>query len=136
MTPFMQQVDEVLRESSGTSTITTVPSTLRTLGEGLHNQVELRAVAEQLVCEANTVLREHGLCLELDDTPSDGRLEFRVSCGHTRAWIVTDVTGRRARAHLDVWSEPSLQRELEGPGALAALLLGLIQAERSTAGRC
>jgi hypothetical protein len=131
MTPFMQQVDDVLSSDAADPLIETVPCTPRTLGEGLHNQVELRALAEQLVCEGNTLLRDAGMCLELIDTPDTGRLAFTLVCGRNRAWVVTDVVGRTARARLDAPILGAGEREIAGPEGLVGLLLGLITAERA-----
>lgn len=134
MTPFMQQVAESLEDAPAYPSIDTVPCLPRTLGEGLHNHVELRALAEQLVCEGNAVLRPHGLCLELIDTPDIGRLGFTLVCGRTRAWVVTDVVGRSARARLDAPILGCGEREIAGPEALAGLLISLIDAERAFRG--
>ena len=134
MTPFMQQVDDVLNERAPDAPVETVTSTRRTLGEGLHNQVELRALAEQLVCEGNAVLGEHGLALELVDTADTERLAFTLSCGRARAWVVTDVVGRSAQARLDAPTLGISEREIAGPESVAGLLLSLISAERSAAG--
>lgn len=132
MTPFMKAVDDVLSENAPDASVETVPCTPRTLGEGLHNQVELRALAEQLVCEGNAVLGAHGLLLELIDTPDTERLAFTLACGRNRAWLVTDVVGRTARARLDAPILGAGEREIAGPAALAGLLLSLIGAERAS----
>lgn len=131
MTPFMQQVDDVLNEIALDAPVETVTSERRTLGEGLHNQVELRALAEQLVCEGNAVLAEHGLSLQLVDTADTERLAFTLSCGRARAWVVTDVIGRSARARVDAPTLGVSDREIAGPSSLAGLLLSLIRAERA-----
>jgi hypothetical protein len=131
MTPFMQQVDDVLNENASDAPVETIVSTRRTLGEGLHNQVELRALAEQLVCEGNAVLGPHGLALELVDMADTERLAFTLSCGRARAWVVTDVIGRGAKARLDAPTLGVSEREIAGPDSLAGLLLSLIAAGRS-----
>ena len=131
MTPFMQPVDDVLNENASAVPVETVPCSPRTLGDGLHHQVELRALAEQLVCEGNAVLRAHDLSLELIDTPDTERLAFTLVCGRHRAWLVTDVVGRTARARLDAPILGAGEREIAGPEALTGLLLGLIRAEQS-----
>lgn len=131
MTPFMQQVDDVLNEIAPDAPVETVTSERRTLGQGLHNQVELRALAEQLVCEGNAVLAGHDLSLQLVDTADTERLAFTLSCGRARAWVVTDVIGRSARARLDAPTLGVSEREIAGPESLAGLLLSLIVAERA-----
>lgn len=134
MTPFMQQVDDVLNEKASDAPVETISSTRRSLGQGLHNQVELRALAEQLVCEGNAVLKEHGLTLRLVDNADTERLAFTLSCGRARAWVVTDVIGRSAKARLDAPTLGVSEREIAGPESLAGLLLSLITAERTAAG--
>ncbi len=134
MTPFMQQVDDVLNDRASDAPVETITSTRRGLGQGLHNQVELRALAEQLVCEGNAVLGEHGLSLELVDSADTERLAFTLSCGRARAWVVTDVIGRSAKARLDAPTLGVSEREIAGPESLAGLLLSLIVAERTAAG--
>lgn len=134
MTPFMQQVDDVLNERASDVPVDTIASARRTLGQGLHNQVELRALAEQLVSEGNTVLRGHGLALHLVDSADSERLAFTLSCGRARAWVATDVVGRSARARLDAPTLGVSEREIAGPESLAGLLLSLIAAERTSTG--
>lgn len=134
MTPFMQQVDDVLNENASDAPVETIASTRRTLGQGLHNQVELRALAEQLVCEGNAVLAEHGLSLQLVDSADTERLAFTLSCGRARAWVVTDVIGRSAKARLDAPTLGVSEREIAGPESLAGLLLSLVSAERAATG--
>jgi hypothetical protein len=131
MTPFMRQVDDVLSENASDAAIETIRSTRRSLGEGLHNQVLLRALAEQLVCEGNAVLGDHGLALQLVDIADTERLAFILACGGARAWVVADVLGRTAEARLDVPTFGITRREIAGPEALAGLLLSLIAAERA-----
>ena len=119
MTPFMQQVEDILSENPPDLSVETVPCSPRPLGEGVHRQVELRALAEQLVCEGNVVLRPHNLSLELIDSVDTERLAFTIVSGRNRAWLVTDVVGRTARARLDAPILGAGERDIAGPEALA-----------------
>jgi hypothetical protein len=130
----MQQIEDSFQDGPSYPSFETVPCVSRGIGEGLHHHVELRALAEQLVCEGNAVLHSRGLRLELIDTPDIGRLGFTLVCGRTRAWVVTDVVGRTARARLDAPILGSGEREIAGPDALAGLLISLIDAERASRG--
>jgi hypothetical protein len=130
MTPFMKKVDDVLRGQALSSTPDSSRSALRPLGEALHNQVELRALAEQLVSEANVVLNDHGTHLDLVDEPGGENLSFTVSCGHARAVVVTALSGRQAWGRL-IWGDDEREmRELTGTEALADLILGLVASGR------
>ncbi len=131
MTPFMQQVDELLSQGASGTSVATLPCVSRKVGEALHNQVELRALAEQLVCEANAILRDVGMSMDLVDSADSDRLAFTLSCGHNRVWVITDVVGRTARARLGAPLLGAGERQIAGPEALADLLLGLIATELS-----
>jgi hypothetical protein len=126
MTPFMEKLYQLLTDlPSDQYDVDTVPAVPRTLGEGLHNQVELRALAEQLVCEGNVVLAPFELHLTLTDSTELDGLAFVLACGRARAAVVTDVAGRSARAHVDIAGHDLVDREIAGPEALADLLVTL-----------
>jgi hypothetical protein len=133
MTPFMHQVS-VLLDGGQAVQAALVPSAPRTLGEGLHTQVELRSLAEQLVCEGNTVLQGTGRELSLLDQAGGETLSFVLRSGGARAEVVTSVSGRQAWVR--VVSDESSQdvRELEGPDALPDLLLWLVQSGSTSVG--
>ena len=75
VTPFMITVQNLLHGEPAPAP-RTVASTERSVAEAAHSQVELRSLAEQLVSEANAVLRDHGNVIELRDEAGAGRLAF------------------------------------------------------------
>jgi hypothetical protein len=125
MTPFMIKLDEVLGGGEPPR-IGSRHSELRPLGEALHNQVEIRALAEQLVSEGNTIIDEPALRLTLTDHPGGEHLAFTVSCGRARADMVTDVSGRQGRARLSLDSTATDQLEIDGPEGLVTVLLHVV----------
>jgi hypothetical protein len=93
-------------------------------------QVALRALAEQLVSEANAVLHDQLEHVELDDELVAGQLGFRVSFG-SRSALVTTRFGRNTAVGelVGTGAVPSTHVELAGPGQLEELILLLLAAE-------
>jgi hypothetical protein len=90
-------------------------------------QVMIRSLAEQLVCEANAVLRESGDVISLDDERGPGVLGFTLGYRGRLARVRTAVSGRFAEARLFVLGEPDHDpRRVADEGELRALLLTLI----------
>jgi len=131
MTPFMRRVAALLHGEAG-PTPERIPSRLRPMGQALHNQVELRAMAEQLVSEANVLLDAHGAHLDLVDETSPTQLSFSVFCGAARAVVTTAVSGRQAWGRLEWNGGDGETRELNGVEALADLLLDVMATSRTT----
>jgi hypothetical protein len=90
-------------------------------------QVVVRSLAEQLVSEANVVLREHGDVISLQDETGPGELTFTLAYRERSARLQTVVAGRTAvvRLILDGRAEGATRR-LAGADELQALVLGLI----------
>ena len=126
MTPFMQRVDDLVQGASDRPLLESSASQDKSIGQGLHEQVELRGLAEQYTSEANVVLRGGGPLVQLSDEAGGEHLAFSLTCGRSRAIVVTDISGRQARARLLVNGNEDEQREIAGPEGLATLLLGLI----------
>lgn len=120
----------------------TEPSELRSVAIGVHRQVAVRSLAEQLVAEANAVLGEvvtaGGPCraaaptielpgIELLDDTGVGTLAFSLRFGRRIARVQTTVAGRQAVAELI-----GVPGATEGPHRLAsdedleALILSLL----------
>ena len=131
MTPFMIRVAELLEtdvdEALPLPVPATVPSRPVRVNRGADKQVAIRALAEQLVCEANAVLGDAEDHLSLTDELTDGNLSFCVAFRGREARVTTSFQDSVAVAHLTgdgvVATEP---RELAGTEALPDLLLLLI----------
>ncbi|MFL6052037.1 MAG: hypothetical protein ACJ72W_03825 [Actinoallomurus sp.] len=96
-------------------------------------QVIIRSLAEQLVSEANAILREHGEVISLVDEVGPGELAFTLGYQGRRARVQTVMSGRSALVSLLVDDQHSRHgqqkqqpRHLAGEEELQALVLGLI----------
>ena len=126
MTPFMLAVDNLVHGVPAP-----VPrmaaSTERGVAEATHTQVELRSLAEQLVSEANAVLRDHGNVIELRDEAGAGRLAFTLAYRDRTARVHTEIAGRTATARLTLpGAGIAGPVELSSEHELRALVLTLI----------
>lgn len=127
MTPFMMRVSDVVHGQAAQSPPLT-DSIPRTVGQGAHEQVELRALAEQLVAEANAVLPGEPVLLEDGSGTRDQR--FSLSYGGSWAHVVTSFEGATAHASLQGSQFPSPRKELTDGEALGDLILTLIAVGR------
>jgi hypothetical protein len=90
-------------------------------------QVIIRSLAEQLVSEANAILREHGDVLSLEDEVGPGALTFTVGYRERAARVQTVVAGRSAVVQLIIDGQAEdMPRQLAGEDELRALVLSLI----------
>jgi hypothetical protein len=97
---------------------------------GLDDQVTLRSLAEQLVCEANAVLSAAGQRIALDDELGGQALSFTITYQGRSARIATRREAGVARASLDHWGpRPPQLVELAGPAALEDLIAALVSAD-------
>ena len=126
MTRFMEHVEEVLggRPAPGLSTR---PTRVLPVAIVTDRQASLRALAEQLVGEANAVMAGTGESLQLIDEVTDGRLCFTLRCGARAVRVQATVAGHHGMAEiiLDGQGEygPS---ELAGDEDLERLILSLV----------
>lgn len=129
MTPFMLKVQALLDGEDAPSAETTesvsVPVPVAT-----DTQVIVRSLAEQLVSEANAILRETGDVLTLEDEVGPGELTFTIGYRDRAARIQTIMAGRSASVRLivDGHGEDS-PRQLTGDDELQALVLSLIDTD-------
>ncbi|MGH3171315.1 MAG: hypothetical protein ACRDN0_36300 [Trebonia sp.] len=128
MTPFMIAVREVLDGQAAPGPAVTA-SALVSAPAGANAQVAVRALAEQLVCEANAVLRDAGdgtAVISLVDECGPGALVFTLGYRNRSAQIRTDFRGRDALASLLVPGVVSPPRTLASEDEVRALVLSLI----------
>lgn len=126
MTPFMLSVQSLLDGDppSPAATTDTRPVPLPVAADA---QMMVRSLAEQLVSEANALLREHGDVLSLDDEVGPGALAFTLGFRDRAARIQTVMSGRSAEARLIIDGHfEDAPRRLSGEDELQALVLSLI----------
>ncbi|MEU4666661.1 hypothetical protein AB0F91_01520 [Amycolatopsis sp. NPDC023774] len=127
MTPFMLAVQSLL-DGEEAPVPATEPATPRSVAVATDEQVIIRSLAEQLVCEANAILREHGPVFSLVDDSIDGELAFTVGFSDRRARVRTAMSGREATVQLVIAGETDeVPRRLAGDEELRALLLSLLR---------
>jgi hypothetical protein len=130
MTPFMQRVAELV----GADTDPDEPLTYRTRRSlavptnlGADRHVAVRALAEQLLCEANAVLAESDDHLALVDEAVPEELRFSVLYRGRAVHVSTAFANGVAIGRLvGDGIEPGPARELAAPDDVANLLLQLL----------
>jgi hypothetical protein len=133
VTFFMLQVSDTVSGRAGTAEPPAVqPSRRRSVGHGAHEMVELRSLAEQLVCEANAVLGGTGRELTLEDEVGQEQLAFTLRSGPTWARVVTSFAQRRSWGQLVTPDAVGEAFELTGADALPDLILALVSADGDT----
>jgi hypothetical protein len=130
MTPFMHRVAAVVGCDGADDVLPvppTRPSVPTTVGTGADRQVTVRALAEQLVCEANAILAAADDHLSLTDELSIDELAFSIHYRGRQARVSTAFTGGTAFGRLvgDGLTD-SGPRQLTGPEALPDLLVLLL----------
>ena len=132
MTPFMMRVAELVgadidEEVSEPLAYRTRPSSAVSAGIGADKHVGIRALAEQLLCEANAVLDDSDDQMGLFDEATDGELAFTVTYRNRAVRVSTKFEDGKAYGRLiGDGVEPGADRELEGPDAVADLLVLLL----------
>ncbi len=131
MTPFMSAVQDVLSQTDPASS-TAVPleteaSRIRPAAVAADTHLAIRAEAEQLVSEANAVLRDHGEVISLIDGCGPGVLAFTLRYRDRAVRVETAITGGRALSRLVVPGQPGREsRQLAGDDQIQALVLSLL----------
>ncbi len=126
MTPFMHDVQELLRGQPAPP-VATVPSAPGPVPAATDTQVIVRSLAEQLVSEANAVLRGHGDVIRLDDEVGPGGLTFTLGYRDRSARVQTTMSGCSALIRLVLDGRAGDQpRQLSSEDELRALVLSLI----------
>lgn len=131
MTPFMLSVQALLDGAPAphAATIESRPTPLPVAADA---QMMVRSLAEQLVSEANAILREHGDVLSLQDEVGPGELTFTLGYRGRAARVQTVMAGRSAEVRLIVDGRVGdTSRQLSGDGELQALVLSLIDTART-----
>lgn len=131
MTPFMMRIAELVGaevdEVEEPLTYRTRLSSAVTASVGADQHVAIRALAEQLLCEANAVLADSDDQLGLFDEVADGELAFSITFRNRAVRVSTKFEDGKAYGRLvGDGVEPGPDRELDGPDAVADLLVLLL----------
>lgn len=128
MTPFMLAVQALL-EGEPAPRAATVESRPGPVPVATDAQVIIRSLAEQLVSEANAILREHGEVITLQDEVGPGELSFTFSYRGRTVRIQTVMAGRSALVRLIAEGDSQdTPRRLTSEAELQSLVLSLIAA--------
>lgn len=132
MTPFMVRIAELVDEGKPAAGPQLQASRPRSIVEGADRQITTRAVAEQLVSEANAVLSASGRAIELRDELIDGQLSFTMRFAGRSARVWTSFANGVSIGHLDgVGGARSHDVALDGPDQLEELILLLVSRAES-----
>jgi hypothetical protein len=131
VTPFMIRVAELIGaeidEQPEPLTYRTRLSTGVPANVGADRHVAVRALTEQLLCEANAVLADSDDHLSLFDEVSDGELAFNVTYRNRAVRVSTRFEDHIAYGRLvGDGVAPGPAQELTGPEAVADLLVLLL----------
>jgi hypothetical protein len=131
VTPFMLKVQALLDGGPAPSP-DTEPSRSSSVAVAADTQVIFRSLAEQLVSEANAVLREHGDIISLADECGPGDLAFTLGYRDRAARVQTRLTGRTAVGRLVIGGETDDgPRQLATADEVQALRLSLLAGTRT-----
>ncbi|NNG18940.1 hypothetical protein HJ590_05010 [Naumannella sp. ID2617S] len=129
MTFFMNRLAQVLSGEESTEEVPTPtlrPSRPGAVNEGVDKQIALRALAEQLVCEANAVIDDPAAHLTLHDEVGGNELSFTIRCGVHAARVTTVIDSAGAHGQIVSDNLPNEEPyELIGPEALPDLIIRL-----------
>ncbi|MFN8079979.1 MAG: hypothetical protein U0Q19_10470 [Kineosporiaceae bacterium] len=131
MTPFMMRIAELIGaetdEVEEPLAYRTKLSSPVTASVGADKHVAIRALAEQLLCEANAVLADADDHMGLYDEAADAELAFSVTYRQRAVRFSTRFIDGKAHAQLvGDGIEPGEPRELDGPESVADLLVLLL----------
>lgn len=128
MTFFMHRFADVLGAEAPTEAPmpATRPASSVPRNEGTDRQIELRTLAEQLVCEANAVIADPTSHMTLVDEVGGSELAFTITCRHHLARVSTKFSGGHTIGQIISDDLPSEEpQELVGPESLPDLLIRL-----------
>jgi hypothetical protein len=130
MTEFMVRMAAALAEPTPVPPAPQVKAAgARSVGHGAHEMVELRSLAEQLVCEANAVLAGTGREVMLVDEAGSTQLAFTLRSGTSWARVVTAFEDRQSFGQLVTPDRVGPRYELAGPEALPDLVVALVTSD-------
>ena len=91
------------------------------------SQVMIRALAEQLVCEANAVLAAHGETIRLLDHCGPGQLSFTLGYADREVRVEMAAHGHAGTSRLVTATPSHAPQRLSSAAEVGPLILGLIE---------
>ena len=126
MTPFMLAVQALL-DGEDAPQPETEPSRSCAVAVATDAQVIVRSLAEQLVSEANAILREHDTAISLVDDSGPGELAFTLRYDDRSARVQTVLSGHTAVGRIVGPGRPDDEpRQLTTEGEMQSLVLSLL----------
>jgi hypothetical protein len=126
-TPFMLRIRELLDGADRSVPLRLRASELHPVAEATDEWFYLRARSEQVIAEANGMLRGRAELVDLQDEYGTGVLAFVLRRGARSARIFLSQAGRRAWVELErPYAEGGQPVEPEEPGVLEDLVVELI----------
>ena len=128
MTEFMLRVAAVAADNGvDLPAVGVVDAPRRSVPSAADRYVSFRALAEQLVSEANSALGPQAAELVLEDDPADGYLSFTLRAGDAATTVATQIAGAVAVASFTGIDGRPHETELAGREDLEALVLALVR---------
>jgi hypothetical protein len=128
-TPFMLRVRAKLDGDTDQTELRLQPSSLKPIANANDDWFYLRARAEQVIAEANAMLRGRSPLIDLDDEVGTGQLAFRLRRSERSVRISMGQTGRQAWVELHrSYARGSAPVEPVDPDVLEDLVIELIAA--------
>jgi len=126
-TAFMLRVRDVLDGGDRAVPLRLRPSSLHPVAQATDEWFYLRARSEQVIAEANAMLRGHAELVDLQDEYGTGVLAFILRRGARSARISLGQTGRQAWVELERPYASGVQPvEPEDPAVLEDLVVELL----------
>ena len=127
-TPFMLRVRATLDGENRQAPVPLQPSATRRLARAADAWFCLRCRSEQVIAEANAMLRGRAAVLDLTDEAGTGRLAFTLRWEDRSSCVWLGETGRQGWVQLDRSYRPARQpEEPADPSALEDLVIELLE---------
>ena len=128
-TPFMLRVRATLDGDPDRTELRLRPSALKPVAHANDEWFCLRARSEQVVAEANAMLRGRSPLVDLDDEVGTGQLAFRLRCGERTVRISLGRAGRQGWVELHrSYAGSDIPAEPVDPDVLEDIVIELIEA--------
>jgi hypothetical protein len=127
-TPFMLRVRAALGGENRHEPVPVQPSATRALARAADEWFYLRCRSEQVIAEANAMLRGRAAGLDLTDEVGTGRLAFTLRWRDRSSCVWLGQTGRQGWVQLERSYQPARQpEEPADPSALEDLVIELLE---------